>query len=86
MTPEHPTVVDDLDINETDDGLIIYVPATDRVHYLNTTASVVLQLCDGSRSPAEIAAEVGELFELDVVPVAETEDCLDRLGREGLVS
>jgi hypothetical protein len=86
MTPERPTIADGLDLNETDDGLIIYVPATDRVHYLNSTASVVLQLCDGSRSSAEIAAEVGELFQLAVAPVAETEDCLQRLGHEGLVS
>jgi hypothetical protein len=86
MTPERPTIADGLDLNETDDGLIIYVPATDRVHYLNGTASVVLQLCDGSRLSAEIAAEVGELFELAVAPVAETEDCLQHLAHEGLVS
>jgi len=86
MTPERPTIAEGLDLNETDDGLIIYVPATDRVHYLNSTASVVLQLCDGSRTPAEIAAEVGEVFGLEASPVAETEDCLERFGREGLLS
>jgi len=86
MTLERPTIADGLDVNETEDGLIVFVPSTDRVHYLNSTASVVLQLCDGSRSPAEIAEGVGELFRLNVPPMSETEDCLERLGREGLIN
>jgi hypothetical protein len=85
MTAERPVIADDLDVNETDDGLVIYQPSTDRVHHLNNTASVVLELCDGVRSVADIANSVGELFELDVPPLAETEDCLVRLLREGLV-
>jgi hypothetical protein len=85
MTEERPTIDDDIDVNETDDGLIIYVPATDRVHHLNPTAAVVLQLCDGTRTRAEIADGVREVFALDVSPVPETEECLARLSREGLV-
>lgn len=86
MTLERPMIADGLDINETEDGLIVYVAATDRVHYLNSTASVVLQLCDGRRSVAEIADGVRELFQLEVPPKSETEECLARLGREALVS
>jgi len=85
MTLERPAIDDDLDVNETEDGLIIYAPSTDRVHHLNATASVVLQLCDGSRSPGEIADGVREVFQLEESPLAETEECLARLGREGLV-
>jgi hypothetical protein len=85
MTVERPTVDSGLDVNETEDGLIIYAPSTDRVHHLNSTAAVVFQLCDGTRSPAEIADGVREVFELEVSPLGETEDCLGRLVREGLV-
>ena len=85
MTEARPTIDDDLDVNETDDGLIIYVPATDRVHHLNPAAAVVLQLCDGSRTRAEIADGVREVFSLETSPASETEECLERLSREGLV-
>jgi hypothetical protein len=85
MTLKHPTIDEDLDVNEVEDGLIVYVPSTDRVHHLNSTASVVFQLCDGSRSLVEIADGVREVFALEVSPMSETEDCLARLGREGLV-
>jgi hypothetical protein len=86
VTSERPTIAADLDVNESEDGLIIYVPTTDRVHYLNATASVVLELCDGSRTAEEIAEGVRQLFELELSPVVETKECLARLLREGLVS
>jgi hypothetical protein len=82
---ERPTIHEELDLNETEDGLIVFVPSTDRVHHLNSTASVVLQLCDGSRSLGEIAEGVREVFGLEVSPVSETEECLARFAREGLV-
>jgi hypothetical protein len=82
---ERPTIDEELDLNETEDGLIVFVPSTDRVHHMNSTASVVLQLCDGSRSLAEIAEGVREVFGLEVSPVSETEECLARFTREGLV-
>jgi hypothetical protein len=85
MTTQRPIIEDGLDVNETEDGLIIYVPATDRVHHLNSTASVVLQLCNGTRTAAEIAAGVRDVFDLEVSPTDETDECLERLAREGLV-
>jgi len=41
-----PSVIDGLDVNEVKDGLIVYDPSRDRVHYLNATAGVVFTLCD----------------------------------------
>jgi hypothetical protein len=80
-----PTVADDLDINESDDGLIVYQASTDRVHYLNHTAGAVLALCDGTRSPEEIASFLADGFGLDEPPLAETQTCLAELAEEGLV-
>ena len=82
---ENPKMVDHLEVTEIEDGLIIYQESTDRVHYLNSTASVVLQLCNGSRTVEEIVTSVERLFDLDDAPAAEVGDCLARLEREGLV-
>ena len=78
-------MADDLDVNEVDDGLIVYQPSTDRVHHLNSTASVVLLLCDGNRSIDEIAQGLSDLFPLDAPARSETEECVAGLARERLV-
>ena len=38
-----------LDVNEVPDGYVIYQTEADRVHYLNKTAAIVFELCDGAR-------------------------------------
>jgi len=85
MTSERPQIAEGLEINEVDDGLIVYQESIERVHHLNPTASVVFQLCDGSRDAGAIAATVGELFGLEDVPDEEVQSCLSRFVREGLV-
>ena len=48
-----------------EDGLVVYVAASDTVHHLNKTAGVIFGLCDGSRDAAAIADEVAVLFALE---------------------
>jgi hypothetical protein len=86
MTPQLPTIAEGLDVNETDDGLVIYQESTDRVHHLNPTAAVVFELCDGTRSAQDIARLVAETFGLEDFPEAETEACLEDLARENLIA
>ena len=85
MTPTLPTMAEGLDVNETDDGLIIYQESTDRVHHLNPTAAVVFELCDGTRSVEEITRLVAETFGLGDAPAVETKACLEDLARENLI-
>jgi hypothetical protein len=75
-----------LDVNETDDGLIIYQESTDRVHHLNPTAAVIFQLCDGEHDIERIARSVAETFGLTEPPEALTKACLSDLRREQLVT
>jgi hypothetical protein len=75
-----------LDVHEAEDGLVVYVAATDTVHHLNKTAGVIFGLCDGTRDTAAIAAEVAELFGLDEPPLDETVTCLSDLVERGLVA
>ncbi len=78
-------MVEGLDVNETDDGVVVYHEATDRVHHLNRTAALILHLCDGSRDATTIAAFLAASFALEDPPVEETRACLKELAAEGLV-
>jgi PqqD family protein of HPr-rel-A system len=78
-------MADGLEVHETDDGLIVYQQSTDRVHHLNQTAAVILYLCDGTQTAEAIAEAVAEVFGLSDPPTAETEECIGRLEREGLI-
>lgn len=51
---------------ESDSELLIYDLNADRAHCLNTTVAAVWRLCDGTRSPTEISAAVGEILRQDV--------------------
>ena len=85
MRAELPSITAGLDVNETEDGLVVYDERTDAVHYLNNTAAVIFQLCDGSRDAGAIADELVALFGLEEPPLAETVACLDELAGNGLV-
>jgi hypothetical protein len=85
MTNDRPSVVDGLDVNEVKDGLIVYEPKRDFVHYLNATAAVVFTLCDGTQRSAEISARVAQAYGLDELPSREVEACLEQLRKQGLV-
>lgn len=85
MTPTPTHAALDLEVHETEDGLIVYQGSTDRVHYLNHTAAAVFELCDGRRSVEDIAEELRTLFGLEEAPVAETEECVAGLVKEGVL-
>ncbi|MEY2569037.1 MAG: hypothetical protein QOE35_3566 [Actinomycetota bacterium] len=79
-------MAEELEIHEADDGLVVYDGARDRVHHLNATAGVILQLCDGSHDVEAIADFVARGFGLDEPPVDETRTTVERFTEEGLVT
>jgi hypothetical protein len=85
VTESAPAVADHLDVHEVDDGLVVYDARTDRVHYLNATAALVFSLCDGQRTPAELAALVATAWHLDRSPLDEVRDCIARLRVEAVL-
>lgn len=82
---EHFTKKADLEINEAPDGYVIYQSEPDRVHFLNATAAVVLELCDGSQSLQEISDFLKAAYELDDMPMAEFQEAVSNLVNEGLI-
>ncbi len=63
-----PQKAEQLEVNEADDGLVIYDPAHGMVHHLNESASVIFDLCDGMRDPDAIAQALAAAFALGAPP------------------
>jgi Coenzyme PQQ synthesis protein D (PqqD) len=82
----NPVMARDLELNEVADGYIVYQPDRDRVHYLNQTAAVVLELCNGENAEADIPELVRLAWDLPEPPVDEVADCLEGLRKEGLIT
>jgi hypothetical protein len=80
-----PKQSDGLEVNELPDGYIIYQQATDRVHYLNRTAVLVFEMCNGQVAAEAIPGLLKKAYDLTAPPVAEVEQCLARFLDEGLV-
>jgi PqqD family protein of HPr-rel-A system len=82
----NPARTMEIEVDEVAGGCVVYHPARDRVHYLNHTAALVLELCTGEASPAEIARMLQVAYELPAAPEDEISECLEQLREEGLVS
>lgn len=75
----------DIEIREVTDGFVAYDPARDRLHFLNPTAAMLLESCDGNVRARELPELLAAAFGLDTPPVAEVESCLAKLLDEGLL-
>lgn len=82
MRPRRPA---GLEINEVVDGYVVYQADRDRLHYLNHTAIVLLEACDGTLSAAELPELLARIYRLADPPTREVEHCLNALLAEGLL-
>ena len=85
MPSDPPLAVDGLDVNPVTDGLVIYDPGRDRVHYLNNTAAAIFTLCDGDTDADAIAGTVAALFGADAPSRDDVDACLAQLAEEGVL-
>jgi hypothetical protein len=60
MTARKPKVRDDLALVEIDDEALVYDPESEAVNYLNASAKLVLQLCDGTATVAQTASQIAQ--------------------------
>ena len=74
-----------IEIKEVDDGFIIHQPERDRLHHLNHTAVLVLELCTGEHTAARISQLVQSVYALAVPPDDEVAEVLNKLRDEGLI-
>jgi hypothetical protein len=71
MSDTNPVKLKTLEVNDAEDGLVVYDPSHDVVHHLNPSAAVIFDLCDGTRDPEEIAGVLAEVYGLQTPPVDE---------------
>ena len=89
MTADRPRLAAGIDIAELGHGSVVRVvrqAQPPRVHVLNNTASMVLEMCDGRHTVAEIAAALAAAFALDAPPLAETAACVSGLRQAGVLT
>ena len=53
---------DDYRLEKVDGELLLYHPGSTKILYCNETASLIWQLCDGTRGEKEIAGTLGEAY------------------------
>jgi hypothetical protein len=82
---ERPEPASGIDVHEVEDGFVVFDAATDRVHYLNPTATVVFSLCDGTRTTDEIAELVRSAWDLEAAPLDDVAACVAQLRDEGVL-
>ena len=74
-----------IEIREVTDGFVAYDPARDRLHFLNLTATLLLESCDGNLCARELPELLAAAYRLEEPPVGEVETCIARLLDEGLL-
>jgi hypothetical protein len=82
---DYPTSAPGLEVNAVADGYIVYQQDRDRIHYLNHTAAVVFELCNGRNTARDLPELVRLAFDLPEPPTEAVASCLEMLGQEGLV-
>jgi hypothetical protein len=74
-----------LDIHEVPDGYIVYQSERDQVHFLNPTAAVIFEFCNGKHETDDIVALVAKAFELGPAAHDEIRAGIESLIKQGLV-
>lgn len=64
---------------------MVYQSDRNRVHYLNHTAVLILELCNGTNSVAQIAKLVQDAFSLEDTHEVEVGEIMKRMEEEALV-
>lgn len=80
-----PTVVEGLEASEVTDGMVVYDPRRDRVHYLNPVAATVFTFCDGTRERDVIVKTVASLFAAGGASASDVASCVQQLEDEGVL-
>ncbi len=86
MTGRIPRRTPDYRLEQLDNELLLYHAGKTTALYLNETASMIWQLCDGQRSDREITDLLSEAFpEVGGTVAVDVETALRRLEEEGAI-
>ena len=87
MSGDEPTYLrtEGNEVQEVPDGYVVYQTSRERVHFLNPTAVIVYELCDGTHNVGTICAFMKSAYDLPEAPVEEVRKCIDSMLEEDLV-
>jgi hypothetical protein len=74
-----------LEVHEVPDGYIVYHATRDNVSYLNKTAAIIFEFCDGNLAADDIVKRVSTIFDLGDSAHDEIRNCMASLVKEGLI-
>jgi hypothetical protein len=74
-----------LEVHEVPDGYIVYHRTRDNVSYLNKTAAVIFEMCDGKLAADDVVSRVAKIFDLSASSHDEIKACMGSLIKEGLL-
>jgi hypothetical protein len=74
-----------LEIHEVPDGYIVYQAQQDKVSYLNNTAALVFEFCDGKLDDVDIVGRIAKIYDLSTSGQDDIKACIDSLLKEGLL-
>jgi len=81
-----PQKADGLELHPLGEEVVVYEIHGDRLHYLNPSAALILEFCDGDHSPEGIAEVLREAYGMADDPSAEVTSCLAALRQAGLLN
>src|SRR5256885_5381467 len=70
MPATKPRVRDDLTVCNIDGEAVVYDPDGSELHYLNHSAALVLDLCDGEATVKQMSTAIADVYE---EPIADVE-------------
>jgi len=80
-----PRRADGIEMREVTDGFVAYDAIRDRLHFLNPTATMLLEVCDGNLRADELPNLLAAAFGLKQPPLEEVAQCVEKLLAEGLL-
>lgn len=82
-----PLARKDLLFRELDDGGVVYEPASEVIHSLNSSAAYVWALCDGTHSVKDITNSIQEDFkEFKKNPISEVQKIIKKFHQLSLLT
>lgn len=81
----YPAMAPGLEVDLVDDTCVVQQRDCGKVHHLNASAAVVLELCNGDNAEGELPKLVQLAYGLPEPPVEPVAACVDALKKEGLI-